>query len=232
MSNTETPAIDPETTSPSGYIVFVTGEITQDLADEVTKQMMLFDMNNKIKGEQMPITLIINSPGGGLHAGWQICDVMDFIETPVHTTGLGEIASAALMIFMNGEPGHRIVTDRTSIMSHRYSWGIAGNHAELVAAQPEFKNVHKRILDHYVECTGLSVDIVEGQLLKPFNVWLEPREAIKLGVADKIFRTKKTKNLKRAATFAKNQGTIKSNSKKNKELVPIVFHSKNKKKKI
>jgi ATP-dependent Clp protease protease subunit len=197
MSNTETPAIDPETTSPTGYIVFVTGEITQDLADEVAKQMIVFDMQNIVKGEQLPITLIVNSPGGGLCAGWQICDVMDYISTPVYTTGLGEIASAALMIFMNGEPGHRVLTDRTSIMSHRYSWGVSGNHAELIAAESEFKNVHKRILEHYIECTGLTKASVEEQLLRPYNVWLSPNKAIKLGLADKIFRTKKNKNVKK-----------------------------------
>jgi ATP-dependent Clp protease protease subunit len=197
MSNTETPAIDPETTSPTGYIVFVTGEITQELADEVAKQMIVFDMQNTVKGEQIPITLIINSPGGSLCAGWQICDVMDYIATPVYTTGLGEIASAALMIFMNGEPGHRVLTDRTSIMSHRYSWGVSGNHAELIAAESEFKNVHKRILEHYVECTGLSKAEVEEQLLRPYNVWLSPNQAIKQGLADKIFRTKKSKNVKK-----------------------------------
>jgi ATP-dependent Clp protease protease subunit len=196
MPNTETPDIDVEKSSPTGYIIFVTGEITQELADEVTKQMIVFDIQNKVKGEQLPITLVINSPGGGLHAGWQICDIMDYIETPVYTTGLGEIASAALMIFMNGEPGHRVVTDRVSIMSHRFSSGIVGSHAELIAAQPEFKNVHKRILQHYVECTGLKEKVVEDQLLKPYNVWLSAAQAVKYGVADKIFRTKKSKNVR------------------------------------
>ena len=203
MPNTETPPIDPETTSPLGYVAFVTGEITPDLADEVTKQLIIFDLQNKVKGERLPITLIINSPGGSLHAGWQICDVMDFIDTPVHTTGLGEIASAALMIFMNGEPGSRVVTDRTSIMSHRYSWGVAGNHSELVAAQPEFKNIHQRILKHYVDCTGLGEESVEANLLKPFDVWLTPEEAIKFGIADEIFKSKKTRNVRKQNAVAK-----------------------------
>lgn len=196
MPNTETPDIDVEKTAPTGYIIYVTGEITQELADEVTKQIIVFDIQNKVKGERLPITLLINSPGGSLHAGWQICDIMDYVDSPVFTTGLGEIASAALMIFMNGEPGHRVLTDRTSLMSHRYSWGVAGNHAELVAAQPEFQNVHKRILQHYVECTGLNITDVEEELLKPYNVWLSPRQAVKLGIADKVFRTKKTKRVK------------------------------------
>ena len=196
MPNTETPDIDVEKAAPTGYIIFLTGEVTQETADDVAKQMIVFDIQNKVKGEQLPITLIINSPGGGLHAGWQICDIMDYIETPVYTTGLGEIASAALMIFMNGEPGHRVLTDRTSVMSHRYSWGVSGNHAELIAAQPEFQNVHKRILEHYVECTGLTVAKIEEELLRPYNVWLNPRKAVKLGIADKIFKTKKNKHVK------------------------------------
>lgn len=214
MPNTETPAIDLDKISPTGYIVFVTGEITQDLADEVCKQIFVFDLQNSVKGEQLPITLIINSPGGSLHAGWQICDIIDYVSTPVYTTGLGEIASAALMIFMNGEPGHRVLTERTSIMSHRYSWGVSGNHAELIAAESEFKNVHRRILEHYVECTGLNAKEVENELLKPYNVWLSPRKAVELGIADKIFKTKKNRNAKNALTRLKEKGKL--NSKKEK----------------
>jgi ATP-dependent protease ClpP protease subunit len=154
---------------------------------------------------------------GGLHAGWQICDVMDYIQTPVYTTGLGEIASAALIIFMNGEPGHRILTDRTSIMSHRYSWGVSGNHAELIAAESEFKNIHKRIVEHYVECTGMTASAVEEVLLRPYNVYLDAFQAVKLGIADDVFQTKKNRNIKKSRKI---QNTITKSKKSTTESTP------------
>lgn len=203
MSNTETPPIDVAKTLPTTYILYVTGEINQELADEVTKEMIVMDIQNKAKGENIPITLLINSPGGDLNAGWQICDVMDFVSTPIHTTGLGEIASAALMIFMNGEPGQRVLTDRTSIMSHRYSWGTVGNHAQLIAAQPEIKNIHEKIIRHYIECTSLDRETIENELLLPYDVWMDAKKAVKFKMADKIVRTKKTKLLKRNHTTIK-----------------------------
>jgi ATP-dependent Clp protease protease subunit len=194
--NTDTPDIDVEKSLPTGYTIYLTGEINQELADAVTKEMLGIDIQNKSKGENAPITLIINSPGGELNAGWQICDIMDFISTPVYTTGLGEIASAALMVFMNGEKGRRILSDRTTIMSHRYSWGVMGNHAQLIAVQSEIKNLHEKIVRHYMECTGLSKTVIENELLKPYDVWLSPRRAKKYKIADKIFITKKSKSLK------------------------------------
>jgi ATP-dependent Clp protease protease subunit len=214
MPHTDTPAIDVNKNAPTGYIIFVTGEITQELADEVSKQLIVYDIQNSAQGENLPITLIINSPGGALQSGWQICDIMDYITTPVYTTGLGEVASAALMIFMNGEPGHRIITDRTAIMSHRYSWGVTGNHAELIAAESEFKNVHKKILTHYVSCTGLTIKEVENELLKPFNVWLCPKQAVKLGLADSIFKTKEYKRAKNKLTVSKKKSQDKIEKKK------------------
>jgi ATP-dependent Clp protease, protease subunit len=196
-SRTETPEIDLEKNQPTSYIIFLTGEINQELADKVSAELLIYDLQNKAKGQEIPITLLINSPGGELHAGWQICDIMDYISTPVYTTGLGEIASAALIVFMNGAQDHRIITDRTTIMSHRYSWGVSGNHVELIAAQSEFKNIHEKIVTHYIECTGLARKTIESELLKPHDVWLTAKDAIKYGMADHIFKTKKTKDIRK-----------------------------------
>lgn len=196
MTDTATPDIDLEKTS-TGYIIFVTGEICQELADAVTQKLIEIDMINKSKGKLEPITLIINSPGGDLLAAWQICDIMDYVDSPVYTTGLGQIASAALIIFMNGQPGHRTLTDRTSILSHRYSWGINGSHTDLIAVQPELYNIHEKIVSHYIECTGLSRKVIEDSLLNGHDVWLTAAQARKYRIADNVATSKKTKTLRK-----------------------------------
>lgn len=205
MSDKETPDVDPRKLSPLGHIIYVTGEINQELANDVTTQLLAANVSNQTNGEYIPITLLINSPGGEVSAGWQICDMMDFIETPVYTTGTGLIASAALMIFMNGEPGHRTLSDRASIMTHQYSAGNQGNHAELIAQNIEFVNLHNRIIKHYVECTGLSIKQVEDNLLKPYNVWLTPTEARTFKLCDKVIVSKKTKKIQAIIKTAKNK---------------------------
>jgi ATP-dependent Clp protease protease subunit len=198
-------------TTPVDYIVFITGEITQEIADLTCARMLEIDFMNKSEGIQKPISLIINSPGGSITSAFQICDIMDFIESPVYTTGVGLVASSALIIFMNGELGHRIISEKCQILSHRYSWGFEGNHAELIAVQPEIINTHQRILNHYLECTGLSTDILEKEILLPTDRWITHKQAVLYKLADKIYTSPKKL---RKALYGKSVKSSKSRSTK------------------
>jgi len=181
--------------NPTDYIVYVCGEITVQLGVMVTQQLLALDIQNKMYNTSLPITMIINSGGGDVSAAWQIIEVMDFIDTPIHTTALGQMASAALMIFMNGEPGYRVATERTSIMSHRYSWGTNDSHPNLISIGEEFNNIFNRITTHYEECTGLDRDTIHDKLLCEHDVWLTATQAKKFGIVDHVKKTSKGKRL-------------------------------------
>lgn len=174
-------------------VIFMAGEIDDNIALNVSQKLLSIDMINQNLDKPEPINLVINSGGGSLNSAWQICDMMDFIDTPVYTVGLGEIASAALIIFMNGKKGHRIVSSRCAIMSHQYSWGAAGKHSDLLAVRKEQDHNHVRIMNHYKETTRLSEKTIMKALLPEHDVWLSPEEAIKYNIADKIVYTKKKK---------------------------------------
>ena len=75
---------------------------------------------------------------------------------PIHTVGLGVIASCGLLLFITGKKGKRTLTPNTSILSHQYSWGNYGKEHELFAQVKEFELSTKRMLDHYKRCTGLT----------------------------------------------------------------------------
>lgn len=180
---------------PTDYIVYVCGDITMQLGVLVTQQLLSLDIQNKMYNLSIPITMIINSGGGDVSAAWQIIEVMDFIDTPVHTTALGQIASAALMIFMNGEPGQRIATERTSIMSHRYSWGTNDSHPNLISIGEEFKNIFDRMTKHYELCTGLTQQEIHDKLLCEHDVWLTAAQAKKYGLVDHVKMTKKNRQI-------------------------------------
>ena len=47
-----------------------------------------------------PITLLIDSPGGDVYAGFSIFDVIRFIKAPVRIVGIGLVASAAALILI------------------------------------------------------------------------------------------------------------------------------------
>ncbi len=132
------------------------------------------------------LNLIITSPGGDLNAAFALIDVMRGSAIPVRTIGLGQIASAGLMIFIAGEKGQRILTPNTSILSHQYSWGAIGKEHELFATVREFDLTTKKMIAHYKKCTGLDEKRIRETLLPPQDVWLSPVEAKKLGLCDEV----------------------------------------------
>ena len=132
------------------------------------------------------LNLVICSPGGDLPACFALIDVMRGSAIPIKTTGLGMIASCGLLLFISGEKGRRMLTPNTSILSHQFSWGTFGKAHELFAAQKEFDLTTSRMIKHYKLCTGLEDTKIRQYLLPPQDVWLDAKEAKKLGICDEI----------------------------------------------
>lgn len=145
----------------------------------------IFEANFTEERPEM-LNLVITSPGGDLHAAFALIDVMRGSAIPIRTIGLGQIASAGLMIFIAGDKSMRILTPNTSILSHQYSWGAIGKEHELFATVKEFDLTTKKMIQHYKKCTGLSEAKIREILLPPQDVWLSPQEAKKLGLCDDI----------------------------------------------
>lgn len=132
------------------------------------------------------LNLVVCSPGGDLNAAFAVVDIMRGSAVPIRTIGLGQIASAGLMIFIAGEKGQRILTPNTSILSHQYSWGAFGKEHELFAQIKEFDLTTKRMLVHYKKCTGLKDEQIREVLLPPQDIWLSAQEAKKYGICDDV----------------------------------------------
>lgn len=132
------------------------------------------------------ITLVINSPGGSVHAAFALIDTMKGSAIPIKTVGLGLIASCGVLTFMAGTKGKRVITPNTSILSHQYSWGSNGKEHELFARVREYELSTERMIEHYKKCTGLNEKKIREVLLPPQDVWLSAKEAVKYGIADEI----------------------------------------------
>lgn len=132
------------------------------------------------------LNIIITSPGGDLNAAFALIDAMRGSAIPIRTFGLGQIASAGLMIFIAGDKGKRILTPNTSILSHQYSWGAFGKEHELFAQVKEFDLTTKKMINHYKKCSNLSEAKIKELLLPPQDMWLSPQEAKKYGLCDDV----------------------------------------------
>jgi len=156
---------------------------------ETTKPVIQFIIEkNLLRDSERPkeITLVINSPGGSVHAAFALIDTMKASAIPIKTVGLGLIASCGILTFMAGNKGRRIITPNTSILSHQYSWGSAGKEHELFARMKEYELSTERMINHYKKCTGLTEKKIREILLPPEDVWLSAEEAVKYGIADVV----------------------------------------------
>jgi ATP-dependent Clp protease protease subunit len=178
-----------ERESESG-IIYLFGGVDTERAARICERII----QANLEGEVPHIQLIINSPGGSLTAGFAIIDIMEWSQIPVYTTGIGMVASMGLLIFMAGEKGRRVVTPRTSVLSHRYSAWAVGTHSDLVATRKEQDLAHNRIVNHYIQHSAAKTEEeLNKLLLRDVDTWLTAEETVRLGLADIIQKDRKAK---------------------------------------
>jgi ATP-dependent Clp protease protease subunit len=158
-------------------------DVSEDSAKEIIQWILEANFS-----EETPdvLNFIICSPGGELSPTFAIIDVMKSSHIPIRTIGLGQIASAGLMIFLAGTKGMRTLTPNTSIMSHQFSGGSIGKEHELFSIVKEFDLTRNKMINHYVKYTGMKEKDVMKYLLPATDVYLTAEEAKKCGICDRI----------------------------------------------
>lgn len=149
------------------------------LCDYLLKANMVLDPNDAV-------TLFINSPGGSVTDGWAIIDVMESSRVPIQTVAMGCIASMAVLIFVAGAKGMRVMTPRTAIMTHQFSTAFWGKQHELIAARKFHDTLEKQFIEHFLRHTKMNEKQIRDILLRPSDTWLTPEECLKYGLCDAI----------------------------------------------
>jgi len=172
-----------QTLQDAGMYVFM-GDVDHESIQPVIEWILYENFVQKKKRKEL--LLMICSEGGDVSCAFALIDVMRSSNIPIKTVGLGQIASAGLMIFLAGSPGRRYLTPNTSIMSHQFSWGSDGKAHELFATMKEFELTQKRMIEHYKKSTGLGEAQIKESLLPPHDVWLSADEALLYRICDHI----------------------------------------------
>ena len=167
----------------NGMYVFM-GDVDNDSIKPIIEWILHENYVSKKKRKEL--LLMICSQGGEVETAFALIDVMRSSNIHIKTVGLGQIASAGLLIFLAGSPGRRVLTPNTSILSHQFSWGSDGKAHELFATIKEFELTHKRMVQHYKETTGMAEDEIKKTLLPPHDVWLTAEEALAYNICDAI----------------------------------------------
>jgi ATP-dependent Clp protease protease subunit len=162
----------------------LSGEITENNIEDAIRWLIYENLDPS--NEEKILTLYINSVGGSLTDAFAL---IDMIRTSRYTTriiGIGNVMSAAFLIFAAGTKGERYIGKNTSIMCHQFTEGVEGKFHDLKAQMRESEKMNERMVELLRECTDLSSRVIKSKLLPPSDVWLSAEELINLGVADHI----------------------------------------------
>ena len=163
-------------------IVFVTGEVDDDLANLVIAQL-LFLQNEDSEGD---INMYINSPGGGVTSGLGIYDTMQFITAPVATYCLGQAASMGAILLAAGTKGKRFILPNSRIMIHQPLGGARGTATDISIQAKEIIRMRRRLNEIIAAHTGQPVEKVEKDTDR--DRFMSGEEAVDYGLADKLLR--------------------------------------------
>jgi len=165
-------------------IVFVTGEVEDNMASLIVAQLLFLESENPSKD----ISMYINSPGGVVTAGMAIHDTMQYIRPRVSTVCIGQAASMGSFLLAAGEPGMRIALPNARIMVHQPSGGARGMASDIEIQAREILRIRGRMNDLYVKYTGKSLTDIEKALDR--DTFLEADEAKAFGIVDKVFESR------------------------------------------
>ena len=141
-------------------IIFLTGQINDNIASLVTAQLLFLEAEDPKK----EIFLYINSPGGLVTAGLGIYDTMQYIKPEISTLCIGQAASMGSFLLAAGSKGKRFSLPNSRIMVHQPSAGFQGQATDIEIHANEVLSLKKRLNEIYSKHTGKSVDEVKEAL--------------------------------------------------------------------
>ena len=141
-------------------IIFLTGQINDNVASLVTAQLLFLEAEDPKK----EIYLYINSPGGLVTAGLGIYDTMQYVKPDISTLCIGQAASMGSFLLAAGKNGKRFSLPNSRIMVHQPSAGFQGQATDIEIHANEVLSLKKRLNEIYSKHTGKSVEEIKSAL--------------------------------------------------------------------
>jgi len=141
-------------------IIFLTGQINDNVASLITAQLLFLEAEDPKK----EIYLYINSPGGLVTAGLGIYDTMQYVKPDISTLCIGQAASMGSFLLAAGTKGKRFSLPNSRIMVHQPSAGFQGQATDIEIHANEVLSLKKRLNEIYSKHSGKSVDEIKSAL--------------------------------------------------------------------
>ncbi len=161
-------------------VVFITGEVEDNMASLICAQLLFLEAENPKQG----ISVYINSPGGVVTAGLSIYDTMQYIAPEVETVCLGQACSMGSLLLAAGAPGKRRCLPNARVMVHQPSGGARGQATDIEIQAQEILSLRKRLNQIYVKHTGQKLSVIEKTLER--DTFMSAKEAKEFGLVDEV----------------------------------------------
>jgi ATP-dependent Clp protease protease subunit len=165
-------------------IIFLGSEITDELANLVTAQMLYLEADNP----EREISLYINSPGGSITAGLAIYDTMQFVANDISTICVGQAASMAAVLLAAGTAGKRISLPNARVVLHQPSGGYQGQASDIAIQAKEILRIRESIYHILVKHTRQTKSRIQTDIERDFI--MTAAAAKDYGLIDQILTTR------------------------------------------
>ncbi len=161
-------------------IIFITGEIDDNVANTVVAQLIYLEGKNADKD----ISLYINSPGGSITAGMAIYDTMKYIKCDVSTICVGLAASMGAFLLAAGTKGKRMCLPNSEVMIHQPLSGVQGQVTDIQITAKHVQKIKDKMTKMLAENCGQPLDKVAQDVER--DNWMDANEAKAYGLVDKV----------------------------------------------
>lgn len=161
-------------------IIFLTGEVNDEVSSLVCAQMLFLESENPKKD----IYMYINSPGGVVTSGMAMYDTMQYISCDVNTLCIGQACSMGSLLLTGGAEEKRAALPHSRIMIHQPSGGAQGKASDIEIQANEILKMKKMLNELYVKHTGQKLSVIEKAMDR--DNFMSPEEALKFGLIDRI----------------------------------------------
>lgn len=167
----------------SGIIPLFT-EINSESAADVIMQLQIMNAHNP----NMPVQLLINSPGGSVSDAFAIIDTIDFIKNKVIGIGIGMVASSAALILSSCSKGNRMLLPNAEVLIHQPLAGIEFTQATNVVIRAQhLSKVKEKINRLLARNCGQTYEKLVADTDRDYI--MDAEEALNYGIIDRIIET-------------------------------------------
>lgn len=165
-------------------IVFISGEVNDDMANAVVAQLLFLQSQDPKK----QINVYINSPGGSVTAGLAIYDTMQFVSCPIATYCIGQAASMGAVLLTAGAKSMRYALPNSRIMIHQPWGGAEGKASDIEITAKEILRLKDILNGILASHSGRKFEDVVKDTDRDF--FMSAEEAKKWGLIDNVVEFK------------------------------------------